>query len=287
MKNPFVQKMPLGTDIKIQLRLVREWLKQHRAIGLGVFLVPALTVWLLVFNTDQGTLDGAALVAEVRAVQLAEAAQAEENIYHVVKEITEGADKANYVAEVLNVPQTKTTQRTDRIETYQHSDTALALIESNGTERSFEAFLSRVHDDGNLSLHHYGPKTTEVEAARASFDQAHDLASLYTEFTSLDRPTIPVLAETAELIAIDENTNQAQFRTVLSDTITIVSFVDLSTKQTVEDIIYVKGSGEQTYEMTRVAYIEREIIPATEFESVFDLTQFEYEVIAIKETVQV
>ena len=276
MSNPFRQTMPLSTDMKIRVRLWRAWVSDHKALSVGALLVPAMAAWMfLVVPANQVSIE--TLVAEIRAAQIAEQERAEDSIYHVVREITEGQDKSQYVAAVLGV-ETKAAARTDRIETYQHSDTALALIESNGTNQPFEAFLSREHEDGALSLHHFGPAIAEVGEDREVYDEAHDLASLYTAYTSLERPDIPLLSEKATFVGVDTETNQAHFKTVLNDAITVDSFVDLDTKLIVKDVIYV-SDGDDTFEMTQVAYVERDVIPAEEFETIFDPTQFAYEVI--------
>ena len=283
MSNPFQQRMPVMTDLRIRTRLLRAWAADHLLVSIGAFLVPAVAAWLFVVAPQQpGSINTEVLVAEIKAAQAAELLAAEGGIYHVTREITEGSDKQAFVAEVIGVTET-VEPRTDVVETYQHSDTALALIESNGTERPFEAYLSREHTDGELALHHYGPTRRLVDQDREPYDAAHDLASLYTAYTSLERPSIPVLAPEAEFVALDPDTGQAQFRTVLSEDITVDSFVDLETKLVTEDIIYVKGAGS-TYEMTRVTYRERAIIPAEQFEDVFDPTEFDYEVVAIRET---
>jgi hypothetical protein len=281
MKNPFIKKMPLGTDIRIRLRLLRAQVVAHPARSLGVVLVPALTAWVfLVGGVTESTFNEEVFVVEVRAAQEAELQQAAGGIYHVVREISEGSEKPAYVTEVMG--ETKAVSaRVDRVETFQHSDTALALVESNGTERPFEAYLSYEHGE-SLALHHYGPKETEVPAERITYDAAHDLATLYADYTSLESPAVPVLPEDANFVSVNEAAGYARFETKVNEDVTVASHVDLTSKLVVEEIIYVTSDTDE-YEMTRISYTNREVLPAEQFDEVFNPSQFEYSIVALRE----
>lgn len=272
-------------DVKIRVRLLRVWLgksKQRSMLFSGMIFVPAMAVLLLMVVgapvNAPSSIDTTALVAEIRTAQAAELAKAEDSIYHMKRVITEGQDKAAFVAVQDPTSDPFVEARVDEVETWQHSDTALALIESNGTERSFESFLSREHD-GELSLHHYGPKDQSVETERVAYDTAHDLASLYTDYASLERPTIPVLPENATLTTVDESAGEVHFRTPIADGLAVAYVVDMETKLVVEEVIYVVGEQDE-YEMTRISYTARTVIPADQFEDVFDPTQYPFELIA-------
>ena len=283
MSNPFRQQMPSSTDLKIRVRLFHAWLSDHKLIGAGVLMVPAFALWMFMVLPQSPTpIDTVALVATIEAAQAEELQKAEGAIYHVVREITEGSDKPAFVRSVLG-NEVDAPKRVDRVETYQHSDTALALIESNGTKQPFEAFLSREHEDGNLALHHYGPAVGKISDTRASYDEAHDLASLYTAYTSLERPSIPVLAPEAEFVDVTEGEAVARFSTTLSDTITVESFVDIETNLIAYEVIYVFDDAKNRYEMTRIEYLERNVIAAGEFDNIFDPEQFDYDVIDVRE----
>ncbi len=283
MTNPLRQKMPWQTNLRIRRRLLLAWVFDHPAFAATAFLMPMAAVWVFFFvgtPTTTPTYDQATIVAEIRAAQTAELARAQTGIYHLKREIVEGGDKPAFVAAVLGTPAIAA-QRVDVVDTYQHDDTALALIESNGTDRPFEAYLTRVHDTNELTLHHYGPAVAKKESARAAYDEAHDLRSLYTEYTTITKRSIPILDERAELLTIDEVAGVAHFRTVIDDTISIVSVVDLDTKLVTEDIIYVTTAGRSTssYEMTRVTYKERQVIPSDQFDTVFDPARYDYTVL--------
>lgn len=286
MSNPFRKQMPIRTDLRIRWRLLCAWVSDHAALSIAAFMVPALAVWLFMIapsstQLPDTTIDVVSLVTDIRSAQAAELARAENSIYHVTRKISEGGDKPEFVRAVLGSSEA-VEPRVDMIETYQHNETALALIESNGTKRPFEAFLSRTHADGALSLHHYGPQRRLVDKDRTAYDEAHDLATLYSDYTSLQRPAIPVLSVEAEFVDINPATNQARFRLAASESLTIETFVDLETKQVVEEVIYVLVD-DTVYEMTRVTYLAREVLPAERFEEIFDPNQFEYSVIATKE----
>ncbi|MDB9944426.1 ParB N-terminal domain-containing protein [bacterium] len=163
--------------------------------------------------------------------------------------------------------------RVDVVETWQHNDTALALIESNGTEYSFEAYLSREHD-GALGLHHYGSDYHSLKEGRGQYDAAHDLASLYTGYTSLERPGVPVLPENAELVEVNDRVARFVYRPAAG--LEVEAVIDLETKLMTEEIIYVLNKEGNRFEMTTIRYAERSVIPAEEFEEIFDPTQFEY-----------
>lgn len=280
MSNPFHTRMPLRTDWRIRLRLWREWAKQHwRAwtAGLAILTVPAMAALLLAFDLTTDT-SVPTLVADVRAAQQVEREKSSEGIYHVHRVIVEGADKPAFVAAATGAA-VEAPRRVDEVETWQHDETALALVVSNATERSFEAYLSREHEEG-LALHHFGPADREVPRTREAYDAAHDLASLYTDYTSLTRPDVPVLPADATFTELDARTNTARFVHEPAENITIESVVDLASKQVVEEIIYVTDANENRYEMTRISYLERNVVPAEQFEEIFDPTAFPYEVVS-------
>jgi len=270
--------MPRGTDIRIRLRLLWERCRLPTAFSVGL-VVPVMAAWVLMLTAPVTEFNATQFVAEVAAAQIAEEARAEAGIYHVVREIEEGADKPAYVANKLGVTDSAP-KRVDVVETFQHNETALARITSNETGRPLEVFLSRVHEDGGLSLHHYGPKTNEVAPVRSSYDAAHDVASLYDTYTSLERPSLPLVPEEANFVRLADANNQAIFSTELSESIRIDSYVDRDTKLVVEEVIYVTDDEGKTYEMTRVRYRERSLVPADRFADVFDPTQYDYEVVA-------
>ena len=281
MINPFRKKMPIGLDIKIRLRIFRAYLSSRRptlsAFGAGL-LVPVIATYVFIINPNQtqSPIDTEAVVSAIYDAQASEIAKAETGIYHIKRTIKEGGDKPSFVALASDGSTPEVTERVDEVETWQHNDTALALIESNGTDRSFEAYLSREHN-GELGLHHYGPVDQERENDRVAYDDAHDLASLYTNFTSLDRPAVPVLPDNAELMEITEDT--ASFAYVPAEGLEIVAIVDLSTNLVVEEIIYMIGD-DNRYEMTTITYAERLVIPAEQFDSIFDPNQFAYDQIS-------
>jgi hypothetical protein len=288
MKHPFIKSMPKRLDWKIRWRIFRAGVRQQYKVlgsfGIGLAL-PVAAMWMFLLVTPlsptPSSVEPLALVAEIRLAQQQEEAVASEGIYHVKRIITEGIDKPDFVAlqegEVVSAP-----QRVDVVETWQHSDTALALINSNATKKPFEAFLSREHD-GKLALHHFGSGEGVVPSEREAYDQAHDLASLYTDFRSLNRPAIPVLSASATLARIDTTTNRAWFTERVNDTIIIESAVDLNTKLVVEEIIYVIPVADERYEMTRITYEGRQVLPAEQFEEIFNPSTFPYEQVAEQE----
>ncbi len=278
--------MPRMTDMRIRVRLLIEVMRRYPLRSAGLMFVPAFMVILLVVQTGEQLtapqLSRDMLVAEVYAAQAVEAERAAANIYHLVREIKEGKDKPQYVAAVMGMA-TVTTARVDVVETYQHNDTALARITSNNAGRSFEVFLARQHDDEGRALHHYGTEVVTLSPERKIYDDAHNLASLYREFTTLGIPTLPTLSSEATFVRLNEATNQAVFSTRLSDTIVVESYIDLKTYLIVEDVIYVTAA-DNRYEMTRVTYTKREVLPATEFERIFDPRQYDFEVVATERT---
>ncbi len=271
--------MPFMVDIRIRMRLARVWLANHRSLLVGLFVVPVVcAVYLLLFTPTINTeFDSIAFTQAVQAAQIEELNKAQQGIYHVVREIHEGADKPAYVANIMG-ESTTTLARVDVVETYQHNDTALTLIESNTSARSFEAFLSRTHDDGGISLHHYGPVDGVSQAGRAVYDTAHDLRTLYDSYTSIESPHVPVLADNAVFSAYNADTNTAKFITDISETISITSIVDVTTNQVIEDIIYVTADDE-VFEMSRIVYRQRSVVPATQFDTIFATDTYDYTVI--------
>ena len=286
MKYPFQKKMPLGMHLRILMRLTHAWCAAHLSQIAMVLLAPALAVFffLVVPLSQAPAFDATLFVSEVYAAQAAEQQKASEGIYHVVREIYEGSEKPAYVA-LQTGSDVVTPVRVDRIETYQHNETALAVVESNSAVRPFEVFLSRIHDEATLALHHYGPVVhPEIPPERQTYDEVHNLASLYSSYTSLDTPTVPVLSSDAVFVSIDETTNTARFTTQLDESLRLESVIDLDTKLVVEEYILITEAGSE-YEMTRVVYLAREVVPASEFETVFDATAYEYEVVASKDVV--
>lgn len=270
--------MPIGLDIKIRLRIFREFFNGRRnvlsAFGAGL-LVPVIASYLFVFNSTEAPppIDTQAIVSAVYEAQAAEIAKSETGIYHIKRIIKEGHDKSAFVALYLGERAPKVTERVDEVETWQHNDTALALIESNGTERSFEAYLSRERD-GELGLYHYGPKDQTLKEDRKAYDEAHDLATLYTEYTSLKRPGVPVLPEGALLKKVDAKI--ALFVYKPAEVLEVEAVVDMETKLVTQEIIYVLDDAGNRFEMTTVRYTDRSVIPAEKFEQIFDPMQFAY-----------
>lgn len=280
MKHPFQKNMPLGIDMRIRGRLLRAWGQSHTKVMLMATMVPAFAALLLVVAPpeEQSGFDAAIFIAEVYAAQEAEQKRAETGIYHVVREIHEGGQKPSYVAAKEGYSVTAQA-RTDRVETFQHSETALTLVESNAREQAVEVFLSREHEEGTLALHHFSSSSKDaLDPARLQYDNAHDLASLYSEYTSLASPVLPLLSSEALFVAIEESSGTAIFATDLGETLRLESVVDIETKLVVEERIIITER-EVEYEMTRVVYLEREVMPASEFEKIFDATAYEYEVV--------
>jgi len=280
MKQVFHKKMPFWLDIKIRVRLVFACVvrmqKRFAFLG-GLLLVPAIASLVLLIQTDSASIptagDTARLVATIRAAQIDEIEKAAGGIYHMKRIIEEGVHKADFVTHTTG-EKIITQPRRDIVETWQHNDTALALIESNQTERSFEVFLSLEHD-GVLALHHYGPKDEERTSQRVVYDAAHDLSSLYASYSSLERPVVPVLPVSAELVAIDQENNEARFSYSPTEGLEIIAIIDLVTKLMTEELVYVEIE-EDRFEMTRIRYSDRSVIPAEEFGSVFDPKKYAY-----------
>jgi hypothetical protein len=274
--------MPLGLDIKIRFRLFRVYLGSRRsmlsAFGVGL-LVPMMAAYLFVINQSPIPipLDTSAIVQSVHEAQDAEIAKSETGIYHVKRIISEGRDKSDFVALSAGQTAPEVVTRVDAVETWQHNDTALALIESNGTARSFEVYLAREHD-GVLGLHHYGPINQQPEEEREVYDLAHDLASLYTDFTSLNRPGVPVLPKGATLLELTDDV--ARFIYTPAEGLEIEAVVELETKLVVEVIIYVLDEEGNRFEMTTIRYADRSVIPAEKFEEIFDTQKYAYETIS-------
>jgi hypothetical protein len=280
MKNPFIQRMPLRLDIRIRFCLLRAWWSRRssKALWGGAFLaVPALAVLLFIIIPQGPVASERALVRAVQEAQQAELARSSEGIYHVTRVIREGKDKPSFVAQQAGGEVTAP-PRVDIVTTWQHNDTALALIESNGTEQQLEVFLSR-ENDGLLELHHYAEGAQAVASERAVYDRAHDLASLYAEYTSLERPVIPVLPDEAILLEVLPDTGRALFVTQLTEEIVIESAVDLTTYLVVEETIYVTAETGDRFEMTRISYTGRDLVPAEQFDEIFDPTQYAYEIV--------
>jgi len=270
--------MPVGLDIKIRLRIFRAYFVGRRAL-LSAFsaglLVPILATYMFVVKPVDAPplVDTGAIVASVYEAQAAEITKSETGIYHVKRIIKEGSDKPAFVTRVAGEGIPAVTERVDEIETWQHNDTALALIESNGTAYGFEAFLSLEHD-GELQLHHYGGDAHIVDQTRKAYDAAHDLATLYTEYKSLERPGVPVLPKGAQLQEVTSEKAFFVYRPV--EGLEIEAVIDLKTKLVVEEIIYVLDENGDRFEMTTVLYADRSVIPAEEFEKIFDPSQYEY-----------
>jgi hypothetical protein len=238
-----------------------------------------MAAYLFVVNQSPAPtpFDTSVIVQLVYDAQDAEITKSETGIYHVKRIISEGNDKSDFVALSAGGTAPEVVTRVDAVETWQHNDTALALIESNGTERSFEAYLSREHD-GVLGLHHFGPADQKPEEEREVYDAAHDLASLYTDFTSLNRPGVPVLPKGATLLELTDDT--ARFVYTPAEGLEIEAIVELETKLVVEEIIYVLDEEGSRFEMTTIRYADRSVIPADKFEEIFDTQKYAYEAIS-------
>lgn len=279
MKHPLIREMPRGLDRKIRLRLLGEWFVLRKKIigtSLVSLAVPAVALYVLIATPEQTPpiFDNAEIAMLVREAQAAELRKSETGIYHVRRIIREGEGKPEFVRAVFGetVP---AEPRVDVVETWQHNDTALAIVESNGTERPFEAYLSREHD-GVLGLYHYGPEASSVSSVRNLYDKAHDLASLYDSYRSLDRPDVPILPDAAELVAVERSQNVALFRYAAAENIDVVAYVNLTTYMVDEEIIYVRDEMGTKYEMTRVLYAGRSVVPAEYFDETFDPTAYSY-----------
>jgi hypothetical protein len=279
-KNPFLITMPPRLNLLIRFRLWREAVRRRVGSPLRFALAvgaPALAA-IVLFVSIPGPTDTTALAAEIYEAQEAERARSETGIYHVKRIISEGKDKPAFVAYLTGASATAPV-RSDEVETFQHGRNALALIRSNGTERPFEVFLARA-DAGRESLHHFGPKRAERLENRRVFDRAHDLASLYESYRSLgDRP-LPLLSQKAELVTVDRRAGVVQFETAIGERLVLVSTVSLDTKQVVAETIYVLDRRDRRYEMTTITYTERSVLPASEFDSIFSPTRYEYELVA-------
>lgn len=280
MKHPLHKKMPLRLDIQIRTKVFFLWLrKQQQFVSFfgGLLAIPAIALLLFIFQptTPADQIDTDALVASIREAQELESKRSAEGIYHVRRVITEGAGKPDYVTYSVG-KEISTKPRTDIVETWQHNDTALALIESNGTERSFEAFLSLEHN-GTLALHHYGPKDKQLETGRPAYDAAHDLASLYTAYSSLERPEVPTLPAEATFLKLDASNQVASFLFAPADGLEIEYQVDVASGLVTEEIIYVLDQSGKRFEMTRVVYLERSIVPTESFDEIFNPEAYAYQ----------
>lgn len=282
MSNPFRKKIPWSLDLKIRYRVaVKSLTKRWQSLlPFGALLVvPAMAAFLFFINAEQPTEpDTAELVAAIREAQASELAKSTEGIYHTKRMVVEGSDKDTFVAVSLTEVEQPLPPRVDVVETWQHNDTALALIESDSTERPFEVFLSREHN-GILGLHHYGPKERALSITRQQYDDVHDIATLYGSYRSLERPAVPILPEQASFARIDELQQVALFEDRTKEGLVVTYVVDLSTKLVEEEIIYVVTEDAQ-FEMSRIVYLERSVVPADQFETIFDPTRFAYEQIS-------
>jgi len=284
MKHPLITKMPWRTDMRIKMRLLCASARRSPVQSFGMIMVPAFALWLFMVaggTTPPSSVSPTDFVAAVYAAEARVQEQAKTDIYHVVREISEGKDKSAYVASVMGVA-TTAEPRIDVVETFQHHDTALARIQSNGRALAYEVFLARQHDTDTVALHHYGSDATVLSSARTVYDAAHDLTSLYEAYTKLDTQTVTGLPRTAVFKDIDTSANRVRFSHVPQEGIRVDIFVDVTTYQIVEEVIYVRTS-DREYEMTRIAYKKREFVPAAEFERVFSPTQHTFTVIATKE----
>ncbi len=278
MTNPFIKKIPTSTDIKIRFRILMFVVKKYRTnrnmFFLGV-LSPLISVWLFVFLTSINLQPDIDILAQIRMAEASELAKAEEGIYHLRWYVTEGVDKPRLVANNFG-REINTIPRTDVLETWQHGDNVLAFINSNALVREFDVYLSIAQDD-DVSLHHYGGNDREVDSNRYYYDEVHDLSSIYTAYTSLERPGIPKLPKQAEMVKVDETNRQTIFSFKPNDKVIIESVVDMETMLVKEEIIYLSDENNEWYQVTRISYESREIIPATDFEDVFDPEIFDYQ----------
>jgi hypothetical protein len=277
MKNPFVTNIPFILDTKIRWRLLVSWWKksipkQTVPFGLGVVL-PIVAIFLInIFSPTPDNFNIQTFILAVEAAEAEEITKAETGIYYTERIISEGIDKDAFVATTEG--SIGATKRIDHIKTYQHNETAIIYINSNETKFEEEVFLKRYHGD-DLQLHHHGAKLRPVTPERAVFDNVHDLASLYSTYTSLEHPSIPLLPAEAEFVSVDKSNDVAVFETKIDDTITLRSQVSLDTKLVVTEHIFVRAAGKN-YEMTTITYLERNVLPAQEFDTIFDPTQLAF-----------
>ncbi len=273
MTHPFRHPMPRHLDHRIRRRLlvsfVRSWLTRPSTMLFGgVVFATALLAFIYIgpHAPTPAPATAVAFAEEVRAVNEAEAARASSAIYHVKRVIREGEDKPAFVASVLGERE-PTLPRVDTLETWQHSENAKVTLTSTGLSRPYQIFLSRAERNA-VSLYHWGPEVAALPPERTAYDQAHDLGSLYTGFTSTSTPDLPFLPADAELLALPENTGAPARFLVRRDGLEIEYEVDPTTLLITRERIFVLVDGER-FEMTVIEYLAREVIPAEEFDEVF------------------
>jgi hypothetical protein len=278
MNNPFRKSMPLSTDLKIRCRIFGEWLRRHKVGFSAMVAVPVVAAFVLFVMTPV-TIgpNTAGLVAEVRAAQKVTETQAREQVYYVLREVREGSGKAAYV-EAVTGERMETPQRVDRVESYQHNETAITRINSNTSARPFEVYLSRQHDAG-LAMHHYGPIESTVSAERAEYDAVHDLTSLYEAYVTLATPTVPVLPEAAQFIEFDAQHNTLTFVDRRANATEVEYVVAVDTGQLLRETTFLNLDGTR-YEMTTTTYLETTALPAATFATVFAPEQYDFTLIA-------
>lgn len=286
-RTTIVKKLPLKTDAKIRTCLLCMFLRRLFRYLTGVtfrpqYVLVPFAVFLVFFgvrewNGYQVEVARAELIQNVHERNAQEVADASQAIYHLKQVIEEGSDKPEFVAQVLGVA-TSAPKRIDTVETWQHSNNALARVESTGLTRSFQTFLS-LERDGHVHLFHYGPEDETLQPSRAHYDEAHDLGSLYAAFASTSKPDIFALPENAELKTFPDK-NENPIFVLAQDNLEIEFEVDRDSLLVVSERIFVID-GDDRYEMTTIKITERSIEPAEEFDTIFDTEEFDYEQIAI------
>lgn len=281
MNNPLIKQLSHKTDRRIRMRLrfiaTQRWIEdQKRLLVLGVGApVIAVAVLVLVFFAPSfsGVLEGPdaeRIALNVQAAQALELQKTETGIYHLTRVIKEGYDKPAYVAltegAVLAAP-----QRIDVVESWQHNDISLALIESTAHDYAFQAYLAVPHE-GEIGVHFYGdPRDEALPNTRVVFDQAHDLATLYSGYQTDERPSIPLIPENAELISA----SPIIYAYAPAESLVIHAEIDPDTFLIIRETIFVTADNGQ-FEMSVIEYHDRELLPASAFDEVFSPERYPF-----------
>ena len=298
-----MQKLPLGADLKIRFRLFLVYAKRvakrtekHFSLKLiaGVLVTAMFVVFVAPAQLD--TYSAGRFVGKAEAAQKVLDMRKESEIYHQKLIVSEGKDKAAYVAKVKNVPiaDAESVQlRHDTILEWEHGITNVSEIETDIAGKPLVVKLNLENED-HMHIFEYSPDTCDdlkrdgIEsggclkeeiitedylAHRTLFDEVHNIESTYEQIVSYDPDKKQVNIRGLEYI---EKTNEFYVFRTLHEGVEELYHFDEETyllKKRVTSII----DGEERYEMSVIEIIETTFINLEKSDEIFDPTTHNFE----------
>lgn len=304
------QKLSRYADIKIRTRLALILMRRVVPSTLQEpwVLASGAVAALLLASTVPGLVENqrtASFLAKVQSSQEEQSLRMQREIYTHKFVVSEGKDKAAYVAAVKDIPLSDAAQvplRRDTIDEWRYGISNLGYIETNVPGRTVDVRLNLENDD-HMHVFEYKPQdcddqkrenitstsceqkalaTETYRAHRTVFDGVHDIESLY-EAQLAYAPEAPPVLDVSRLKPVGivaEETGSYRTFTEETDGVQTTYYFDTKTYALKKRIISLIKDGRR-YEMSEIDEIDSGFIPAEEGQRLFDPKRYTYEQIEV------